>query len=211
VPDFVDSRAQASVGYLMDNAEVHRGLVDLAGLLTVITDLTGSPSKHADLERAARRVGRGIGRLFDTRSHVYRPSDADRAFLQTPPGDRTAFYPWVTAQVFPSLMQVSSERGRVADAWRFVDAHAHGWSRWPNAADPGRPDPYPWSLLALAATRRAHALRGRRPGEAVRRADQADRLVQAVRHALTHRPEVVTVNELGASWTASVELPRAGW
>lgn len=211
VPDFVDSRAQASVGYLMDNAEVHRGLVDLAGLLTVIADLTGSPSTHADLERAARRVGRGIDRLFDTRSHVYRPSDADRTFRQTPQGDRTAFYPWVTAQVFPSLMQVASERGRVGDAWRFVDAHGHRWSRWPNGGDPGRPDPYPWSLLALAATRRAHVLRHRRPAEAARRAHQAGRLVTAVRHALTHRPEVVTVNELGAAWTASIELGRDGW
>lgn len=211
VPRFVGSRAEASIGYLMDNAEVHRGLVDLAGLLAVIGDLTGTPAQRADLDRAAHRVARGIGRLFDARSHVYRPSDADRAFRDTPRDERTAFYPWVTAQVFPSLMRVTGAGRRATAAWRFVDAHGRGWSRWPGGRGPGRPDAYPWSLLALAATRRARAVRQDDPAEAARRARQARRLVTSVRRALTERPSVVTVNELGASWAASEELTRAGW
>lgn len=211
VPDFVGSRAEASIGYLMDNAEVHRGLVDLAGLLTTVRGLGASADDPARFERAAARVGRGIGRLYDGRARVYRPADADRPFRDTPHDERTSFYPWVTAQVFPSLMQVGGEARRAGDAWRFVDAHAPRWSRWPNGADPGRPDAYPWSLLALAAVRRARAIRHHRPAEAARLARQSRRLVDAVRRALTDRREVVTVNELGASWAAAVELHRDGW
>jgi hypothetical protein len=211
VPDFVGSRAEASIGYLMDNTEVHRGLADLSGLLDLVGDLTGSSVPHADLDRAVDRVGHGIGRLFDARSRVYRPSDAHRSFRRTPARERTAFYPWVTAQVFPALMEVHTEDHRVADAWRFVEAHDHRWSRWPHGADPGRPDAYPWSLLALAATRRARALRRTHPAEAARLARQARRLVGAVRLALAERRDVVTVSELGASWAAAEELAGAGW
>lgn len=114
VPGFVGSRAEASIGYLMDNAEVHRGLVDLSALLGVVAGPTGAAAGRADLDRAAGRVGRGIGRLFDRRAEVYRPSDAHRSFRRTPPSERTAFYPWVTAQVFPALMQVHTEDRRSA-------------------------------------------------------------------------------------------------
>jgi hypothetical protein len=117
----------------------------------------------------------------------------------------------VTAQVFPALMEVHTEDRRAAACWRFVEAHDHRWSRWPDAADPGRPDPYPWSLLALAATRRARALRRTHPAEAARLARPARRLVGSVRRALTERRAVVTVNEVGAAWAAAEELTRAGW
>ncbi|MFN8195242.1 MAG: hypothetical protein U0R80_13280 [Nocardioidaceae bacterium] len=193
VPSFVPDRDTASVGYLMDGCEVQRGLRDLAAFVRVMGSGGGGFADAAD------RVARGVHRLWDRHPGAYRPSDADLGFHDTPAAQRSAFYPWVTAQVFPTLVDLPRERVRGAAAWAFVARHGSDWSTWPNHARPGLPDPYPWALVALAAARRARTVRPHRPAEARDLARQAARLASSVADHLRGRRAAVTVNELGAA------------
>lgn len=160
----------ADVAYLMDNCEVHSGLVLFAAALR----RHGDPDA-ARFEAAARAVARGIAGLFDRRAGAFRASDADTA-----PGAR--FYPDATAQVFPELHAVTGPGLGAAE----YDA---GWARlgrlapdWPHLAY----DPYPWLLLGTVAAGRDAV--GRR---------LARTQLAAARALYARDPAKVTINELG--------------
>lgn len=134
---FQSPRGQTnSIGYLMDNCEVYRGLRDFGALLTD----AGNSKEGTYYQALGSNVAAGLARQFKTTTSGFTPGDA---FSVT----ERAFYPGATCQVFPQAFGVQELAPMFDRAWNYLGQHAAGW------AD-GRYDSYPWAILGLVAAKR---------------------------------------------------------
>lgn len=134
---FQSPRSQTNnAGYLMDNAEVYRGLRDFAALLRE----RGDTADAAYYDQFAKNMGTAMGGLFSTSTSGFRMAD-----LSTQ--SETTFYPGTTCQVFPQVFGVAELSAYYDRAWNFFSVNSPGW-------ETGKLDPYPWAVLGLAAAKR---------------------------------------------------------
>jgi hypothetical protein len=134
---FQSPRSQTNnAGYLMDNAEVYRGLRDFAAMLRE----RGDTADAAYYDQFAKNIATAMGGLFSTSTSAFRMADLS---TQT----ETSFYPGTTCQVFPQVFGVSELSGYYDRAWNFFNGNTPGW-------ETGKLDPYPWAVLGLAAAKR---------------------------------------------------------
>jgi len=124
-----------SIGYLMDNCEVYRGLKDFAEVLRYTRD-----SDAGYYESFAQTVGLGITRLFHSPTSAFRAGDAYVA-------PETSFYPGTTCQVFPEVFGVAEAAPGFAAAWNYLQRYSPGW-------ETGKHDVYPWMVVGTAAAKR---------------------------------------------------------
>ena len=156
-----------SIGYLMDNCEVYRGLRDFAGVLRD----RGEPSEATYYDSFATGIANGI---------LLRGFDGARSGFTV--GDHTTvaetgFYPGTTCQVFPQAFGVSELAPYFDRGWQFLETYSPGW------AD-GRYDPYPWAVLGFVAAKRG-------------RLAQARTQVAMIEQKFVDNRAIVTLNELG--------------
>ena len=125
-----------NAGYLMDNAEVYRGLRDFTGLLADRGDT--ADANYFNL--FATSMAAGMGELFSHATGGFRMADlASRT--------ETSFYPGTTCQVFPQAFNVPELAVFYDSAWNFFNNNTPGWEK-------GSLDPYPWAVLGLVAAKR---------------------------------------------------------
>lgn len=134
---FQSPRSQTnSIGYLMDNCEVYRGLRDFGAMLT-----EGGNAKEGTYYNAlASNVADGLARQFRTTTSGFTPGDA---FSVT----ERNFYPGATCQVFAQAFGVQELAPMFDRAWNYLGQYAAGW-------EDGRYDAYPWAILGLVAAKR---------------------------------------------------------
>lgn len=125
-----------NAGYLMDNAEVYRGLRDFAALLRE----RGDAADATYYDRFATSIGAAMGGLFSASTSAFRMADLSTR-------TETSFYPGTTCQVFPQVFGVTELSGYYDLAWNFFSVNTPGW-------ETGKLDPYPWAVLGLAAAKR---------------------------------------------------------
>jgi hypothetical protein len=156
-----------SIGYLMDNCEVYRGLRDFAGVLRD----RGEPAEATYYDTFATGIANGmLRRGFDSARKGFTVGDHTTMA-------ETSFYPGTTCQVFPQAFGVSELAPYFDRGWQFLEAYSPGW------AD-GRYDVYPWAVLGFAAARRG-------------RMAQARAQVALIEQQFVDRRALVTLNELG--------------
>ena len=156
-----------SIGYLMDNCEVYRGLRDFAGVLRD----RGEPSEATYYDSFATGIANGILlRGFDGARSGYTVGDHTTMA-------ETGFYPGTTCQVFPQAFGVSELAPYFDRGWQFLETYSPGW------AD-GRYDPYPWAVLGFVAAKRG-------------RLAQARTQVAMIEQKFVDNRAIVTLNELG--------------
>lgn len=156
-----------SIGYLMDNCEVYRGLRDLAGLLRE----RGEAADANYYDSFATGIARGIGNsLFDGTRGGFTPGDFTGQAA-------TTFYPGTTCQVFPQAFGLSELAPYFDRAWNYLQTVTPGW------AD-GRHDPYPWQVLGFVAAKR---------GDIV----TAQAQMRTTEQKFIAQRALVTINELG--------------
>lgn len=125
-----------NAGYLMDNAEVYRGLRDFAALLRE----RGDTADATYYDQFATSISAAMGGLFSTSTSAFRMADLSTR-------TETTFYPGTTCQVFPQVFGVAELSGYYDRAWNFFNVNTPGW-------ETGKLDPYPWGVLGLAAAKR---------------------------------------------------------
>lgn len=156
-----------SIGYLMDNCEVYRGLRDFAGLLRERSEPAVASYYDGFATGIARAVG---GLLFDSARSAFIPGDFTAQATNT-------FYPGTTCQVFPQAMGVAEVAPLFDRAWAYLQTQSPSW------AD-GRYDPYPWQIIGFVAAKRGDTA----TAQAQMRATEQKFLTQRA---------LVTINELG--------------
>lgn len=134
--------ATNSIGYLMDNCEVYRGLRDFAGALR----------DHGDADAAyydslAGSIAVGISRLYQAGSNAFVPGDA---YLVP----EASFYAGTTCQVFPQAFGVSECAAQFDSAWAYLNRFSPTW-------EDGRYDSYPWAILGYVAAKRGQGAQAR--------------------------------------------------
>jgi hypothetical protein len=141
---FQSPRSQTnSIGYLMDNCEVYRGLRDFGAMLTA-----GGNAKEGTYYNAlASSVAAGLARQFRTTTAGFTPGDAYSV-------TERSFYPGATCQVFPQAFGVQELAPMFDRAWGYLGQYAAGW-------EDGRYDSYPWAILGLVAAKRGQAAQAR--------------------------------------------------
>lgn len=132
-----------SLGYLMDNCEVYRGLRDFASLLRERGELTDA--NYYDL--LAANAATGMVGLFNVAGNAFTPSDGS-------PVPETSFYPGTTCQVFAQAFGVTELASLYDRGWAFLEARTPGW-------ETGRYDPYAWAVLGFVAAKRGRATQAR--------------------------------------------------
>lgn len=156
-----------SIGYLMDNCEVYRGLRDFASLLRERSD----PADAAYYDSFATGIAKGIGNtLFDTARGGFTAGDFTAQASST-------FYPGTTCQVFPQVFGLTELAPFYDRAWNFLQSNSPGW------AD-GRYDPYPWQVLGFAAAKRGDTA-------------TAQAHMRTTEQKFVSQRPLVTINELG--------------
>lgn len=125
-----------NAGYLMDNAEVYRGLRDFAAMLRERAD-TADATYY---DQFATNIAKAMVELFSTSTSAFRMADLS---TQT----ETSFYPGTTCQVFPQAFGVTELAGYYDRAWNFLNLKTPGWEN-------GTLDPYPFAVLGLTAAKR---------------------------------------------------------
>lgn len=137
---FQSPRSQTNnAGYLMDNAEVYRGLRDFATLLKE----RGDTADAAYYNLFANGIATAMGGLFSASTSAFRMADLSTR-------TETTFYPGTTCQVFPQVFGVTELSGYYEPAWNFFNSKTPGWEK-------GILDPYPWAVLGLAAAKRGQS------------------------------------------------------
>lgn len=140
-----------SIGYLMDNCEVYRGLRDFSAALR-----SGGDAVDADYYGAlAGSIGAGIGRLFNASANAFLPGDAYLA-------PETSFYAGTTCQVFPQAFGVSECAGSFDAAWQYLNRNSPNWQD-------GRYDAFPWAILGFVAAQRGQFAQATAQAELVQR------------------------------------------
>ncbi|ABM38969.1 hypothetical protein [Polaromonas naphthalenivorans] len=134
---FQSPRSQTNnAGYLMDNAEVYRGLRDFAAMLRE----RGDTADATYYDQFAVKMAAGMAGLFSASTSAFRMADLSTR-------TETSFYPGTTCQVFPQAFGVAELSGYYDRAWTFFNGNTPGW-------ETGKLDPYPWAVLGLAAAKR---------------------------------------------------------
>ncbi len=128
--------ATNNAGYLMDNAEVYRGLRDFSTVLRERGDV--ADANYYD--SFAKNIATAMATLFSPTTNAFRMADLS---AQTD----TSFYPGTSCQVFPQVFGVTELAGYYDRAWSFFATNTPGW-------ETGKLDPYPWAVLGLAAAKR---------------------------------------------------------
>ena len=129
-----------NAGYLMDNAEVYRGLRDFAAMLRE----RGDTADAIYCDQFATNISTAMAGLFSNSRGGFRMADLS---TQT----ETTFYPGTTCQVFPQAFGVSELSGYYDRAWNFLNVNTPGWEN-------GTRDPYPFAVLGLVAAKRGQAV-----------------------------------------------------
>ncbi len=132
-----------SLGYLMDNAEVYRGLRDFASLLRERSEVIDA--NYYDL--LAANVASGMVSLFNVANNAFTPSDGS-------PVPETSFYPGTTCQVYAQAFGVTELAPLYDRGWAFLEARTPRW-------EDGRYDPYSWAILGYVAAKRGNAAQAR--------------------------------------------------
>ncbi len=125
-----------NAGYLMDNAEVYRGLRDFAAMLKE----RGDTADATYYDSFAKNIATSMGTLFSATSGGFRMADLS---TQT----ETTFYPGTTCQVFPQVFGVTECAPYFDRAWNFMAVNSPGW-------ETGKLDPYPFAVVGFAAAKR---------------------------------------------------------
>jgi hypothetical protein len=128
--------ATNSIGYLMDNCEVYRGLRDFAEALRA----TGDTADANYYDAFAAVIAQGIAKLFNSTRGAFRPGDAYTSV-------QASFYPGTTCQVFPQAFGVQELAGNFTPAWNYLNTQTPNWQD-------GRYDPFPWAVLGFVAALR---------------------------------------------------------
>jgi hypothetical protein len=132
-----------SLGYLMDNCEVYRGLRDFASLLRERSELTDA--NYYDL--LAANTASGMVGLFNVANSAFTPSDGS-------PLPESSFYPGTTCQVYAQAFGVSELAPLFDRGWAFLEARTPRW-------EDGRYDPYSWAILGYVAAKRGNVVQAR--------------------------------------------------
>lgn len=132
-----------SLGYLMDNCEVYRGLRDFASLLRERGEL--NDANYYDL--LAANTASGVVGLFNVANNAFTPSDGS-------PTPETSFYPGTTCQVYAQAFGVTELASLYDRGWAFLEART---PRWEN----GQYDPYSWAILGYVAAKRGNVTQAR--------------------------------------------------
>jgi hypothetical protein len=125
------------IGYLMDQCEVYAGLRDFAQLLIQTND-----PDSAYFAGFAPNLGTAIHAMYDYSQMLWNWCD-----VPCPPGN--AWYPNLTAQIFPHLYDVHSndapaDYARLYSGYSVLDAAAPDWMSRPQ-------DLYPWLVVGYYA------------------------------------------------------------
>jgi hypothetical protein len=125
------------IQFLMDNAEVYKGMRDLANLYNALQNTNSRDWYNAH----AANVLNGIQTsLWDDTHKNYLTS------VGAPPTDWTTWYPDSTAQLFPVLNGIlSPSEQRAKNLYATFNAH------WPNWTTLEFPDAFPWVLVSGAS------------------------------------------------------------
>jgi hypothetical protein len=156
-----------SIGYLMDNCEVYRGLRDYAALLRERGEV--ADANYYDL-LAANAAGGMVSMLFNVAGGAFTPSDASLI-------PETTFYPGTTCQVFPQAFGVTELTPLFDKGWAYLNARSPSW-------EDGRYDPYSWAVLGFVAAKRGQTV-------------QARAQMASIEKKFTSIRSAVTINELG--------------
>lgn len=165
---FQSPRSQTnSVGYLMDNCEVYRGLRDFAGLLRERGEAADATYYDSFATNIASRISLS---LFDTTRGAFMPSDADLV-------PTTVFYAGTTCQVFAQAFGVKELAPYFDRGWAYLNRVSPNWQD-------GRYDAYPWAVLGFVAAKRGATA-------------QAQGQLQMINSKFVTDRGLVTINELG--------------
>lgn len=160
---FQASRSQTnSIGYLMDNCEVYRGLRDFAALLRSRGDV--ADANYYDL--LASNAATGMAALFNVAGGAFVASDAS-------PLPEATFYPGTTCQVFPQAFGVTELAPLFDRGWAFLNAKSPGW-------DDGRYDPYAWAVLGFVAAKRGQTVQARAQMSSIEKRFAANRPIVTI-------------------------------
>ena len=132
-----------SLGYLMDNCEVYRGLRDFASLLRERGEL--NDANYYDL--LAANTASGMVGLFNVANNAFTPSDGS-------PTPETSFYPGTTCQVYAQAFGVTELASLYDRGWAFLEARTPRW-------ETGQYDPYSWAILGFVAAKRGNVTQAR--------------------------------------------------
>jgi len=165
---FQPPRSQGnSIGYLMDNCEVYRGLRDFASLLRERSDHTDAAYYDSFATGIAKSIAAS---LFDTARGGFTAGDFTAQASNT-------FYPGTTCQVFPQVFGLTELAPFYDRAWNYLQTNSPGWSD-------GRYDPYPWQVLGFAAAKRGDVA-------------TAQAHMRTTEQKFVSQRPLVTINELG--------------
>ena len=171
---FQSPRSQTnSVGYLMDNCEVYRGLRDFAALLRE----RGETQDAAYYDSFATNITQRISNsLFDVARGGFMPSDADLFATEV-------FYAGTTCQAFPQAFGLTELAPYFDRGWAYLNRLSPNWQD-------GRYDAYPWAVLSFVAAKRGAT-------------SQAQTHMQMINTKFVTDRGLVTINELGFYQRAS--------
>jgi hypothetical protein len=128
------------IKYLMDNAEVFRGLADAATLFGSLGD-TGKQNYYSGL---ATKCQQGVWSMWLNGKWAVYKDGIGR--LATP--NMGTWYPDASSQLFPVLYGVvSGNDGKAKEAY---DNFNKAWPQWPQLSF-GKQDPFPWVMVADGA------------------------------------------------------------
>jgi hypothetical protein len=165
---FQAPRSQSnSVGYLMDNCEVYRGLRDYAALLRARGETVDANYYDSFATGITSRISAS---LFDTARSGFMPSDADNIA-------GTAFYADTTCQVFPQAFGLTELSSYFDKGWAYLNRVAPNW-------EDGRYDVYPWAVLGFVAAKRGQLI-------------QAKQQMRLVENKFAGDRGLATINEIG--------------
>ena len=165
---FQSPRSQTnSVGYLMDNCEVYRGLRDYAALLRERGETVDATYYDSFATNIAARINNS---MFDATRNAFTPSDAD-------PIATTEFYAGTTCQVFPQAFGLKELSPYFDRSWAYLNRMSPNWQD-------GRYDAYPWAVLGFVAAKRGAMAQAQAQLQMINGKFQTDR-------------GLVTINELG--------------
>ncbi len=132
-----------SLGYLMDNCEVYRGLRDFASLLRERSELP--EANYYDL--MAANTATGMVGLFNVANNAFTPSDGN-------PVPESSFYPGTTCQVYAQAFGVTELAPLFDRGWTFLNTRTPRW-------EDGHYDPYSWAILGYVAAKRGQFVQAR--------------------------------------------------
>lgn len=129
--------------YLIDNAQVYRGLGDVAWLET---NVWGDTKKAAGYTTYQNGVAKGIAALWNPTHNMYASYTTPLGHIETPTW--STWYADSTAQLFPVINGVISPSSpRAIALYRAFNA---AWPNWTKGAA-GNPSGFPWADVAHAA------------------------------------------------------------